>query len=124
MKKTYFLCAWALTAALLLPQGAFAQALSAKGIGAGGNVVRAVVPEAGNIFTVIDQIQDLQQELVDCARQGLFFNGTTCRSANPPQVVFRRTSAETYVDVERAFPNTGIVTYPLDGEDGTLTLLD
>lgn len=106
------------------PLPAHAQAASASGIATGGDKVTAIVPEAGDIFTDIDEITILHEDMLKCAKQGLFYDQATdkCRQGIPPQVSFYESGGGTYVDVQRASPNHAgdPATYgSLDGNDGT-----
>lgn len=76
-----------------LISNAHAQAISAQGIGTGGDKVRAIVPQAGNLFDSYEVNVKLLEGIVACAEQGLFVADADnvdagCRGANAPEVVF------------------------------------
>ena len=111
-----------------VPQASYGQAGSAQGVSTGGNVIEAAVPQAGNLFTVIDVMQDLQREVADCAQQGLLYDSAngTCRNGVPPEVTFTQDSTETTVEVQNPYPNhlTSQTYGNLDGADGIAALID
>lgn len=119
-----------------------AQTMSGMGVATGGDTVSAIVPEAANLFNVIDILQDLNDAVVACAQQGAFvasadpadIDTAGCRLGVPPVVDFDDSGSDTFVDVELAFGQEvpGADTSPrgsnfvryggLDGEDGQCSL--
>lgn len=119
-----------ISAALLLPiSDAQAQAMSARGIATGGDTVAAIVPEAGNLFQTIDVVQDLQDAIVACARDGRFVADADnlaagCRQGVPPVVDFTQDTSGTFATVQNAYPNQDTEENygNLDGRDGVCRL--
>ena len=128
---------------MITPADAQAQSRSGVGVDTGGDTISAQVPEADRIFSSIDIVQALQDEITDCAQLGFFYDqaNNKCRQGVPPVVKFAQKHTGTFVDVELAFgqgmPNTSdpkVSSSPdadadvrygnLDGKDGSVTLLD
>lgn len=132
------------SAFLLLPQNAYAQALSAQGVATGGNKVSAIVPQAGRIYTIVDELTALDDAIINCAEQGMFVanaaNPTVgdCRKGVPPEVIFCQDGEDasgnssfcadgtTFVRVQNPLPDDDHSTHPnpladsngLNGRDG------
>lgn len=119
----------------LTPSTTAAQSLSASGVATGGDTVRAIVPDAGDIFSSIEEIGTMDENMRQCAEDGLFYDPDTeeCRQGVPPRVTFYPSSGDTFVNVELAYgqerPTNANTNSPagfsrfggLDGEDGSYT---
>lgn len=148
--RLFFLGFLAVAGAFLLIPQAYAQALSAQGVAVGSNKVGAVVPLAGETYTIIDTLVALREGVEFCANEGRFFvsinpDGTfECRGGVPPVVEFCQDGTNpdgenfcgggTHVRVQAPFDIADPVSDEdpivfagpygdLDGENGTVTRL-
>lgn len=96
----------ALLAAVLclssFPSGATAQSRSAAGSLTGGTVISSTVPEAGDIFRLHDEIEQLLNSVTGCAGDNMFPDGSGgCRGSKAPLVDF---SVKDQVKVQNPYP--------------------
>lgn len=91
--------AFALTGAGL--SSAHAQNVSASGGVSGGNTISAVVPGAGQIYALLDEIEALADELETCGSAGQLHDGSGgCRGGRPPVVEFSTNRVEVEYHIE------------------------
>lgn len=95
-----------------------AQTLTTAGIDVSGTALGVAVPQAANIPTIIQELENLQTQSETCAQDGKLFDKNTglCRLAPVPIVVEFTNAGPTQLRIQRTDGSFAI--YNIDGADG------
>ena len=103
-----------------IAQTANAQSQSSRGINTGADIISSTVPEAGNIFSLHDEIDRSLKDVINCAKNNMLPDASGgCRGSKAPDVDF--TTKPDVVMVQNPYPlqDDAPAEYSLKGEDAT-----